>query len=135
MMAKSYNAEKNDPSGWWMFEKYDGVRTIYDSVNAKFISRNGKEFIPPDSVIERMPRDMPFMIDGELWEDRGLFNQTSGKVRRKNNPDWEGIRFMAFDAIYHTENHNDFEERYMALKARESRWKAKSKSFESQRVL
>lgn len=44
-----------------------------------------------------MPHDA--ILDGELYEGRGLFQQTVGKVRKKYGPDWAGIRYMVFDRI------------------------------------
>lgn len=35
-----------DPTGWWISEKLDGVRTYYDGKGG-FFSRNGNPFTPP----------------------------------------------------------------------------------------
>lgn len=93
MLAKKY--EGQDPTGWWMSEKLDGVRAVWDGY--KLISRTGKEFTAPDWFIKDLPKDL--VLDGELWEGRGLFSQTCGKVRKQIEPDWIGVKYMVFDCI------------------------------------
>lgn len=104
MLAKKYKGE--DPTGCWMSEKLDGVRAVWDGTHLK--SRNGNIFYAPDWFVSGLPRNT--LLDGELYEGRGLFQQTVGKVRKKNEPDWTGIRFMIFDCIdkvtfEHRQNH------------------------------
>jgi DNA ligase-1 len=53
------------------------------------------------------------VLDGELWEGRGLFQQTVGKVRTQFNPDWTGVEYVIFDLIAD----GPFEERLERLKA------------------
>jgi len=93
MLAKKYDGQ--DPTGWLMSEKLDGVRAIW--TGEKLISRTGKPFCAPAWFVEGLPKDV--VLDGELWEGRGLFQQTCGKVRTKNNPNWDGIRYILFDCI------------------------------------
>jgi DNA ligase-1 len=86
--------EDTDPTGWWMSEKLDGVRSYWDG--KQFLSRNRKLFLAPDWFLEGLP-SVP--LDGELWIDRKAFNRTSGIVRRADKPDlWQEIRFVVFDA-------------------------------------
>ncbi len=89
MLASTY--EGQNIKGWLMSEKYDGVRAIWDGTSLK--SRNGKVFHAPQWFIEQLPATA---LDGELWEDRGEFQRTVGKVRSKNG-DWSNIKFMIFD--------------------------------------
>jgi DNA ligase 1 len=99
MLAESYyDDEKNptiNPIGWWVSEKYDGVRAIWNGIG--LYSRNLTQIMAPKWFISQLPKD--FSIDGELYIKRNFFNETSGYVRKKDPIDyeWENIRFMAFD--------------------------------------
>ena len=92
MLAKKFNNQ--DPKGWWMSEKLDGVRAIWNG--RTLVSRNGKEFNAPDWFIEDLPDGI--VLDGELWEGRGRFQKTVGKVRAYDG-DWGRIKFMVFDVV------------------------------------
>ncbi len=107
MLAKKYTDE-TDPSGWHMSEKFDGVRTVWDG--SKFTSRNGKTFQAPDWFKKHLPDNV--ILDGELWEDRGKFQTTVGKVRAHKG-DWSQMKFMIFDII----SKDDFETRQETLKS------------------
>lgn len=93
MLAKKFD-DTIDPTGWLMSEKLDGVRAIYH--NAHFTSRTEKPFVSPSAFSDGFPHNVT--LDGELWKGRGLFNETSGQVRRKTNQDWSGMQYMVFDA-------------------------------------
>jgi len=82
------------PKGMLMSEKLDGVRAVWDG--KRFVSRSGKEFHAPDWFIASMPKGV--VLDGELWEGRGLFQSTVGKVR-SHHGNWDSIKFMIFDVI------------------------------------
>jgi len=92
MLAKDYNDQ--DPSGWWMSEKLDGVRAVW--TGSVLMSRNGNEFNAPDWFIEELPDGV--YLDGELWEGRGMFQKTVGRVRA-NRGNWGRIKFMVFDVV------------------------------------
>ena len=102
--------EGDDPAGWWMSEKLDGVRAVWNGEN--FVSRNGKVFDAPAWFKKGMPADA--ILDGELWLGRDRFQETAGIARRKGDS-WSGLRFMVFDLI----NDAPFEERHAALCALE----------------
>lgn len=55
MLASVYEPEKNDPTGWYMSEKLDGVRCIWDGKN--LYSRNGNKFYPPSYFKAALPKD------------------------------------------------------------------------------
>jgi len=93
MLAKKY--DRQNIKGWLMSEKLDGVRAIW--TGSELISRAGNKFFAPESFTAQLPSGV--VLDGELHENRGLFQRTVGKVRKKNEPDWAGIRFMIFDCI------------------------------------
>ena len=69
MLAKNWDAEKNDPKGWLMSEKLDGVRCYWDGQN--IYSRTGKDYFPPENIKALLPKDMA--LDGELWTARDDF--------------------------------------------------------------
>lgn len=92
MLAKNWKGQ--NPVGWYMSEKLDGVRAVWYAESGKLMSRNNKEFVVPDWWKKNLP---PFDLDGELWIGRGMFKQTSGMVRRKTNQDWSDIKYKLFD--------------------------------------
>ncbi len=69
MLASVYDPAKNDPIGWYMSEKLDGVRCYWDGKN--MYSRAGNKFYPPKYVKEALPKN--FALDGELWTKRDDF--------------------------------------------------------------
>jgi DNA ligase-1 len=84
-----------DPTGWWMSEKYDGLRGYWDG--KKLWSRNGNALHAPDYFLAELPADIA--LDGELWMGRGKFEETMSTVLSQT-PDerWRQVRFMVFDA-------------------------------------
>lgn len=84
---------RDDPAGWWMSEKYDGVRGYWDG--RQMWSRQGQQIALPEPLRDGLPA---FPLDGELWAGRGQFSRTVSVVRSKQ-PDagWEAIRYMVFD--------------------------------------
>ena len=85
-----------DPTGWYMSEKLDGVRALWNG--KEFISRGNKVFHAPDWFKDMMPKDC--VLDGELHCGRGQFQFVSGVTRHKVpvDKDWEKVRFCVFDA-------------------------------------
>jgi DNA ligase-1 len=103
MLAKEYCYE--NPVGWWMSEKLDGVRAVWDG--SEFKSRNGKVFPAPDHIKQAMPDTI---LDGELFCGRGKFQTTISNVRRG---EWQDITYKVFDVIDST----PFEARQATLTA------------------
>jgi DNA ligase-1 len=68
MLANTYDPDKEDPTGWYMSEKLDGVRCFWNGKH--FYSRAGNLFYPPSYFKENMP---DFELDGELWTKRDDF--------------------------------------------------------------
>ncbi|EIN04603.1 hypothetical protein PUNSTDRAFT_92533 [Punctularia strigosozonata HHB-11173 SS5] len=96
LLANKWDLEKGpDPTGWWMSEKLDGVRTYYDGVANKMYSRLGNAFTPPDWFLDKLPKDIT--LDGELFGGRGEFQNTVSIVKTVNSPHWQGISFQIFD--------------------------------------
>lgn len=84
-----------DPTGWWMSEKYDGLRGYWDG--RKLWSRNGNPIHAPDYFLAELPRDIA--LDGELWIGHGQFEETVSIVRSETPDDrWKNVHFMVFDA-------------------------------------
>lgn len=91
----SSNASSSqDPSGWWVSEKLDGVRAWWDGEH--LWSRRGQIWDAPAWFTDVLPCDMT--LDGELWIDRDLFDYTSGICRTTNSKEWHRVKYMVFDA-------------------------------------
>lgn len=84
-----------DPTGWWISEKYDGMRARWDG--RILWTRGGGQIHAPDYFLAELPADVE--LDGELWMGRGKFEETVS-VARSANPDerWRRMQFMIFDA-------------------------------------
>lgn len=100
-----------DPTGWWISEKYDGLRGYWDGRN--LWSRNGNAIVAPAYFLAELPKEVA--LDGELWMGRGKFEETMSTVRSQT-PDerWKQVRFMVFDA---PQAKGTFEQRMEVLKA------------------
>jgi DNA ligase-1 len=84
-----------DPTGWWMSEKYDGLRGYWDG--RKLWTRQGNLIHAPDYFLAELPRDIA--LDGELWIGHGKFEETISIVRSETPDDrWKNVHFMVFDA-------------------------------------
>jgi DNA ligase-1 len=94
LLAVKWAIEKgDDPTGWWISEKLDGVRTFFDG--KQMISRLGNPFTPPQWFLDKLPKDMT--LDGELFGGRREFQSTVSIVKTVNSPHWQGITFQIFD--------------------------------------
>jgi DNA ligase-1 len=51
-----------DPNGWWMTEKYDGMRLFWDG--SAFFTRQGRKLQVPETFTSQLPK---IALDGELW--------------------------------------------------------------------
>lgn len=99
-----------DLAEYWMSEKYDGVRALWDGRQLR--SRGGTAFAAPDWFVDGLP---DVAMDGELWLGRGRFEDTVSVVRRRRPHDgWRDVRYMVFDLPGHD---GVFHERYAALTA------------------
>lgn len=84
--------QNQDLSGWVMSEKLDGVRGFWDG--SQLISRQGNPLAPPDYFIEDFP---PFAIDGELFSERGKFEEIAATVRSASPKGWYKLKLYVFD--------------------------------------
>ena len=112
------------PTGWWVSEKLDGIRAIWDG--EKFLSRNSQTGLGskvfsyvPQFVIDSMPGGVA--LDGEIWLGRNKFNEISsisnwipGKKFKQAEIDdkWRKIKYKIFDIPNSTE---PYEERMKIL--------------------
>lgn len=62
MTSTVWDEESMNPSGWWMAEKYDGVRLYWNG--SDFFTRQGRKIQVPESIAAKMPK---VSLDGELW--------------------------------------------------------------------
>jgi DNA ligase len=100
-----------DPTGWWMSEKYDGLRGYWDG--RKLWSRKGNLIHAPDYFLAELPRDVA--LDGKLWIGYGKFEETASIVRSEKPDDrWKRVHFMVFDA---PQAKGTFEQRMQFLRA------------------
>lgn len=101
LLAKTYDPSIHNPTGWWMSEKLDGIRAVWDPVKKQLSSRNGNVFVAPDFFIKDAPN---VWLDGEIWHSRNSFEKT-GTIR-KDIPDddkWSELSFMIFDVLHLSE--------------------------------
>jgi len=95
MLAKTIEDAGQDPTGWFMSEKLDGVRCYWNG--STMYTRNGKLFYPPEWFKKLLPKDLA--LDGELWTKRDDFQRAVSIVRRQDqNDDWKEITYMVYDA-------------------------------------
>ncbi|KAJ7040743.1 DNA ligase [Mycena alexandri] len=110
LLANKWDIDNGpDPTGWWISEKLDGVRTFYDGKG--MVSRLGNPFTPPKWFLDKLPKDCT--LDGELFGGRGNFQDTVSIVKTMNSPHWKGITFQIFDVPSET---TAFEDRVAFLK-------------------
>lgn len=98
-----------DLAGWWVSEKFDGMRGHWDG--RALWTRSGRPIHAPAWFTAGWPAQA---MDGELWAGRGRFETTVSTVRRQQPQEapWREIRFMVFDLPDHG---GPFSQRHAAL--------------------
>nr|MBL8454668.1 DNA ligase [Zoogloeaceae bacterium] len=93
ILAERYTANI-DPEHYWVSEKLDGVRAVWDGNTLRF--RSGRPIVAPDWFLAGLPATP---IDGELWMGRRSFDRLSGLLRREapDDPEWRSVRYMLFE--------------------------------------
>jgi len=83
-----------DPTGYWVSEKLDGVRAVWDGEQLRF--RSGRLIATPAWFTQGFPARA---LDGELWIGRGQFERLSGIVRKETPDDaeWRQVRYLLFE--------------------------------------
>lgn len=109
MLAERYRAGM-PLAGWWVSEKYDGLRGYWDG--KRLWTRGGEPIAAPAWFTAPLPATP---MDGELWAGRGRFEQAVSTVRNRTPDDkaWREIRFMVFDLPAQP---GDFDARLAALR-------------------
>jgi DNA ligase-1 len=93
LLAKIFDATAN-PADYWVSEKYDGVRAIWDGHELRF--RSGRSVPAPAWFVEGLPAQA---LDGELWLGRDRFDKLSAIVRKAEPVDaeWRQMKYMIFE--------------------------------------
>jgi DNA ligase 1 len=83
-----------DPASYWVSEKLDGVRAVWDGQQFRF--RSGRAIAAPSWFTQGFPARA---LDGELWIGRGQFERLSGIVRKETPDDaeWRQVLYMLFE--------------------------------------
>ena len=83
-----------DPAPYWISEKLDDVRAVWDSSVLRF--RSGQVIHAPAWFLAGLPAQA---LDGELWLGRRSFERLSGIVRKEQPVDaeWRQVRYMVFE--------------------------------------
>ncbi|MFO1338098.1 MAG: DNA ligase [Burkholderiaceae bacterium] len=88
-------APGQDPGGYLVSEKFDGVRALWDGERLRF--RGGGTVPAPAAFVAGLPAGQP--LDGELWLGRGRFDALSAIVRREpaSDADWTTVQYLVFE--------------------------------------
>jgi len=98
-----------DLGNYFVSEKLDGLRGYWDGKN--LISKEGNIYHAPEWFTKDFPSEV---FEGELWIDRGKFEQTLAIIRNDSDDDmgWQKIHLMLFDMPKHQ---GTFKERLQAM--------------------
>ena len=94
MTATEWDSSTMEPKGWYMTEKYDGMRLYWNGT--QFLSRQGKAIKVPESILKQMPSSA--VLDGELWTQYGLHQEAVNLGRTTNESKWSKAIYWIFDA-------------------------------------
>lgn len=94
LLAREAAADQ-DPAGYLVSEKFDGVRALWDGERLRF--RGGGTVPAPASFLAGLPAGRP--LDGELWLGRGRFDALSATVRgeQPSARDWDAVQYLVFE--------------------------------------
>lgn len=110
MLAETFKDANFVPTDWFMSEKYDGIRAIWNGQTLR--TRENNEIHAPKWFVDPLPVGIP--LDGELVG--GSFQETVSIVRKKipRNDEWKRVIYITFD-IPSTNKEFMFEERQSYL--------------------
>eukprot|EP00026_Physarum_polycephalum_P003067 Phypoly_transcript_03076.p1 GENE.Phypoly_transcript_03076~~Phypoly_transcript_03076.p1 ORF type:complete len:846 (+),score=126.53 Phypoly_transcript_03076:232-2538(+) len=97
MLALHITTYSFNPTNMLLFEKYDGMRAIWNSENRLMYSRWGREIHIPHYLADCVPS---VWLDGELWFGRGKATRYQALQLSRGAPhliQWEKLRYMIFD--------------------------------------
>lgn len=89
--------ERNDPTGLFMSEKFDGEFARWDG--KQLLTKNFNIIHAPEWWTATLPKT--HQLDGELYMGRGMFQKTISVVRRSvkiQEKLWEKIAYMVWDS-------------------------------------
>jgi DNA ligase 1 len=94
LLLASVLPAQTDVAQYWVSEKLDGVRAIWDGKELRF--RSGRPVAAPAWFTANFPNQQ---LDGELWLARGEFDRLSGIVRKlqPDDAEWRQVRYMLFE--------------------------------------
>ena len=81
-----------DPTGWWVSEKFDGIRAIWDGKTLR--TREGNAVPCPAWFVDSLP---PTPLDGELWTKRGDLRGMLSIFSRGESAEWDQVQYLVFD--------------------------------------
>lgn len=109
-LAEKWNPDKHNPTKYYMSEKLDGMRCVWDGKGALW-SRNGNMIHAPGAFANALPRGV--CLDGELWLGRQQFQDLMSIVNSgATAPGWSRVQYVVFDAPQTT---SDFPTRLAAI--------------------
>lgn len=93
LLANVYH-DDIDPTDYWISEKLDGVRGVWDGKTLRH--RSGNLVHAPKWFTDGLP---PIPLDGELWIARQSFDKLSAIVRKDEPVDeeWRQVNYMIFE--------------------------------------
>jgi len=122
-LAHTFNPKKHGVAGWFLSEKLDGMRCLWDGglsrgraaadvpwanvekharykteqIASGLWTRYGQPIHAPDWFLDDLP---PIILDGELYAGRGQFQHVVSTVKRLSPVDsqWDHITYKVFDA-------------------------------------
>jgi DNA ligase-1 len=111
MLCETYKENSINPVGWFMSQKYDGIRSIWDGQNLR--TRENNIINAPEWFIRYLPSTTP--LDGELIGPS--FQSTVSIVRKKVPVDseWKKIVYVLFDIPTTDSKGFSFEQRQKEL--------------------
>jgi DNA ligase-1 len=119
LLAEPYEGWRGDPTGWWMSEKLDGLRGLWDPEARTLKSRKGTLYAAPEWFKDELPRRP---LDVELWLGRGQLEATQSIVRSSEDKGWNDLKVCVIDI---PDRHaGPFEARQDALKKLLAGWLA-----------
>ncbi|KAM3132948.1 hypothetical protein pb186bvf_014944 [Paramecium bursaria] len=87
--------DQQDPTGYYMSEKIDGVRIMWTGCEMMTKTNHSVDF--PTYFVEGWPTTY---LDGMLWIGRNCFSQLTNSLRKRqaDPAQWRNIKFIVFDA-------------------------------------
>jgi len=89
-------------SGYYVSEKFDGMRAQWDPLAGSLVSRLGNTVCAPKWFLDTF-RDVKIPLDGELffgygnWNVTGVCRAKTQQAMRDNEPVWHKARYLVFD--------------------------------------